>query len=316
MPRKATEKTEKKLTSKTIKSTSTKASKEVKKKNTPTPQKGKTGNRTKKEIDNHSQNIEQIKETTSIIIENPTKDPEFLIKLFKLITTPKKATKTRTKKATTTKKSSVSRKKKKEEAVSPIFEYYDLPYRYNETVVKLLAQTPNILFVYWDISDQDRQHFIEQYGDDFFQNTKPVLIVHNKTKQYAFEVEINDFANCWYLHVDDAKCDYMIELGRRPKNAYVYLPDDYLYISSSNDLESPNDHILFEKMQNYVLFQNVKTHQTYRHAVSTILSQTSGKKPLTIYELYQSIYEKELVTFNDRMDFSNPSSGNPSSTFR
>ena len=37
-----------------------------------------------------------------------------------------------------------------------IVEYYDLPYRYNQTVVKVLAQTPNTLFVYWDISDDDR----------------------------------------------------------------------------------------------------------------------------------------------------------------
>ena len=29
---------------------------------------------------------------------------------------------------------------------------------------------------------------------------------------YAFEVEINDFANSWYLHVNDANCDYKIEL--------------------------------------------------------------------------------------------------------
>ena len=35
---------------------------------------------------------------------------------------------------------------------------------------------------------------------------------------YTFEVEINDFANCWYLHVNDAKCSYKIELGRKYKN--------------------------------------------------------------------------------------------------
>ena len=30
---------------------------------------------------------------------------------------------------------------------STILEYYDLPYRYNQTTVKILAQTPSILFV-------------------------------------------------------------------------------------------------------------------------------------------------------------------------
>ena len=76
-----------------------------------------------------------------------------------------------------------------------IVEYYDLPYRYNQTVVKILAQTPNILFVYWDISDTDRNNFISQYGENFFNNTIPVLLIINKTMNYSYEIQINDFAN-------------------------------------------------------------------------------------------------------------------------
>ena len=63
-------------------------------------------------------------------------------------------------------------KKASVEKAKPIIsnvEYYDLPYRYNQTVVKILAQTPTNLFVYWDISDEDRNSYIEQYGEDFFQ---------------------------------------------------------------------------------------------------------------------------------------------------
>ena len=30
---------------------------------------------------------------------------------------------------------------------------------------------------------------------------------------YSFEIPINDFANSWYLHVNDSKCDYRIELA-------------------------------------------------------------------------------------------------------
>jgi len=58
-----------------------------------------------------------------------------------------------------------------------IAEYYDLPYRYNQTIVKLLYQTPTTLFIYWDISDEDREKFKETYGEDFFEKTKPVLVV-------------------------------------------------------------------------------------------------------------------------------------------
>ena len=107
-----------------------------------------------------------------------------------------KSTKKATTKKTTTKKAVAKRKttttkskSKKAEAkknTGNILEYYDLPYRYNQTIVKLLAQTPTTLFIYWDISDEDRKRFEEQYGSDFFQNTKPILVVHNDTLNYRF----------------------------------------------------------------------------------------------------------------------------------
>ena len=92
----------------------------------------------------------------------------------KSTTTDKKASSKSTKKTT---KSSTAQKNAKKEKVE-IIEYYDLPYRYNQTVVKVLAQTPNTLFVYWDISDEDKNKYIEEYGEYFFNNTKPVLIIH------------------------------------------------------------------------------------------------------------------------------------------
>ena len=138
-------------------------------------------------------------------------------------------------------------------------EYYDLPYRYNETVVKILAQTPTMLFIYWDISDADRKAYIDKYGEDFFNSTKPVLKVTNRTMNYSFEIDINDFANSWYLHVNDADCDYAVELGRRPiySNSNI---DNYIYVSTSNDMEMPNSHILFDKLGRSVFFKNVKTN--------------------------------------------------------
>lgn len=129
-----------------------------------------------------------------------------------------------------------------------VLEYYDLPYHYNQTVVKVLAQTPTTLFIYWDISDEDRENYKKQYGENFFEITKPVLIIYNDTMNYSFEIDINDFANCWYLNVNDSKCKYHIELGRRPIYSHVSIPsseNNYVPITSSNEMEAPNDHIPF-----------------------------------------------------------------------
>ena len=217
-----------------------------------------------------------------------------------------KSKKTATKKTTSIKKTSTKK--------IEIVEYYDLPYRYNQTIVKVLAQTPNTLFVYWDISDDDRKKYVEQYGEYFFNNTKPVLIVHNKTKNYNFEVDINDFANSWYLRLVDSNCDYQVELGRRPINEYVHISNNYLYVTNSNEIESPNDHILFDKLSHFVYFKNVKTNETIKkHTNLTLLSKIG--KISSVQEFYKKLYPDEAINF-DRLDLNNPSSNNPTSSFK
>ena len=226
----------------------------------------------------------------------------------------KRATNNATAKRSNTKKTTNKVSKKVTKKVSkPLetVEYYDLPYRYNQTVVKLLAQTPTTLFIYWDISDKDRKTFEEQYGENFFNETKPVLIVHNDTLNYSFEVEINDFANSWYLHVADSKCDYRIELGRRPivkKDKLEHT--DYIYVTTSNELEAPNDRIILNKEQKMVYFRNVKTGATQEKQFASLSFMRNMGKIYNIYDLYKTIYKNENV--EDIYDLTNPSS-HPSS---
>lgn len=208
-----------------------------------------------------------------------------------------------TKKSTKTIATKKSTKKEKVE----IIEYYDLPYRYNQTVVKVLAQTPNTLFVYWDISDDDKNKYIEEYGEYFFNNTKPVLIVHNLTMNYSFEIDINDFANSWYLTVADSNCDYKIELGRRPINEYVTINNNYLYIANSNDIDAPNDHILFDNLSKFVYFRNVKTNATTKKDIISFSLLRKIGKISSIEEFYKKMYANEKISF-DKLDLRNPSS--------
>jgi len=189
-------------------------------------------------------------------------------------------------------------------------EYYDLPYKYEKTVVKVLYQNPNTLFVYWDISDDDINGFKKAYGDNFFYVTKPVLVIHNITDGYSFEIEVNDFANNWYIHVSDAKCKYNVELGRRPsqsakiENLAEHRMDDFINVSYSNTIEMPNDHILFFKNNDKIYFKNIKTNKV----TEKIINLKSDSKNI------KSIYDKyNLSDREDRFDFNNPSSQNPTS---
>ena len=235
-------------------------------------------------------------------------------------TASKKDTKiTKSTKTLETKSATKSKPKK----VQPIVEYYDLPFRYNQTVVKILAQTPNVLFIYWDISDEDRKIYKKEYGSNFFEKTRPYLIITNKTKNYTFEVEINDFANSWYLHVNDADCDYQVELGRKfiensvasAEETASYSANDYLPITSSNDIEMPNNHILFDKLGKSIFFRNTKTNIVTKKDISSISFMQNIGKVYNIYDLYKEIYKDEFAG-NNILELDFPSSNSSSNTFK
>ena len=252
-----------------------------------------------------------------------------------------KSSKIEKSKSRTSRTRNSSKKITKTDPVS-IIEHYELPYRYNETIVKILYQTPNTLFVYWDISDKDRKKYLEQYGENFFEVTHPILIVHNDTYNYSFEIPINDFANSWYLRVNDSKCNYRVELGRKPN--YIPQPQvkvsnadesttdkkietpktidtNYIYISTSNLIELPNDHVLFKTNENNTIkFRNVKTKQEQNIPLYDIIKNLPVAEgyeiPLVSKEilegLYSAIYKNEDTSFFENIN--NPSSGNPSSS--
>lgn len=235
--------------------------------------------------------------------------------------TPSKTVKKTSTKKETAKKvsskdsSSASKRTTKKKTVPVINEYYDLPFRYNQSVVKILAQTPNTLFVYWDISNEDRLSYIEKYGENFFNETRPYLFITNESKSYSFEVEINDFANSWYLHIDDADCKYKIELRRkfvfnsensRSTSDSPFNSNDYISITSSNEIDAPNDHILFDKLGSSVFFRNIKTNIVEEKNIFSLSFLKNMGKVYNIYDVYKEIYQDELDS--DKFELNIPSS--------
>lgn len=205
-----------------------------------------------------------------------------------------------------------------------MLEYYDLPYRYNETIVKVLAQTPKKLFVYWDISDSDKEKYLKTFGEDFFYKTYPVLLLYNENKNYVKEIVVNDFANSWYIDIDDSKNKYTIQLGRKFRNKpeiinlvefeknNIILHTDYLPFAQSNEMEAPNDHVLFESLPKFFIFRNVKTNEEVKKGLDSF-KDTFGNN-YNVEEFYQEQYNEQLS--DGMFDMSNPSSGFSSSSFK
>ena len=253
----------------------------------------------------NSKSVAKEKTTAKTVSKKSVKSTNATVsKTSKKAPSKKTSTKAKSSKKTTSKNTS-SKKSVKKSNTSKInlLEYYDLPYRYNQTIVKVLAQTPKTLFVYWDVSDEDRKNYIKQYGENFFNTTKPVLIIHNVTMNYTFEIEINDFANCWYFNINDEKCEYVVELGRRPKDNNTSIPNNYLYVTSSNKIESPNGHVLFEKAQKTLYYRDVKTNKTYSKDVANLEFIKYFGRIYNLTSLYKEIYKDENI-----FDINNPTS--------
>lgn len=223
-------------------------------------------------------------------------------------------------------KKSKSKEEKETKKLEYMLEYYDLPYRYNETVVKILAQTPKRMFVYWDISDGDREKYINAFGNDFFEKTYPVLLLYNEDKKYIKEIPINDFANSWYIDIPDAKTKYSIQLGRKFKNHNeivnidmqkvqennIILHTDYLPFANSNILEVPNDHVLLETLPRFITFRNVKTNEETVKELKD-LKNVYGNS-YDVNEFYEEHYKDEIS--EGMFDMANPSSKLSSSSFK
>lgn len=287
MPRKAKDKIDEKEKIEVIEDKKTAPKKESAKKKTTTAKKTATTKKYTAEKKTATKNTTAVKETSSSK-KNSTKKEE--------------NKKEPVKKSSTKRKSTKKVKADVEQPIIQITEYYDLPLKYGNTVVRLLAQTPKTLFVYWEVSDSDIENFKKSYGDDFFIKTKPILVVHNLTLNKTTEVEINDFANCWYLNTEDSDCKYDIELARKfietsSTSTNAEVKKNYLSIATSNDLQSPNNHILFEKIKEFVVFRNVNNDNIIKKNIK------SFKFLKDIYKFYKDMYDEEVLN-------------NPSSQFK
>ena len=135
-------------------------------------------------------------------------------------------------------------------------EYYELPKKYNQTMIRLLVQSPKRMYVYWEVSDETIKLFSKEYAN--YSDCTPVLKITNITKNYSYVIPVDPYANNYYIDVEDSGCNYKVELGRAIKTNFVN-------IYTSNTVTVPSatpastslytDDILFA---NYLCISNKK----------------------------------------------------------
>ena len=141
----------------------------------------------------------------------------------------------------------------------PISEYYELPTKYNETVVRLLVQSPTRMYAYWEVSDGSIKNFDNQKLD--YNSSTPVLRITNLTMNYSYEVSIDPFATNYWIDVKDVNCDYKVELGRRYNNKYIS-------IYESNQVKIPRSAPVFQKESEEIIYKNyIRLEQTDKFTI-------------------------------------------------
>ena len=81
----------------------------------------------------------------------------------------------------------------------------------------------------------------------------------------------------------------------------------YIYVSSSNNIEFPNDHILLEELPSKINFKNIKTNKITTKNTGT-LRLIGIDKIYSIYDFYKKLYKDEILEEINNKKLINPSS--------
>ena len=141
-------------------------------------------------------------------------------------------------------------------------EYYELPAKYDRTIIRLLVQSPTRMFVYWEVSDLTIKEFNARYKN--YSDCIAVLKVTNLSKNYSYHIPVSPFANNYYIEVEDSGCNYQVELGRISKNNFVNLYTSNVAMVPSNcpaaSEDFSKDGVLFA---NYLCISDKKRIKIY-----------------------------------------------------
>lgn len=147
-------------------------------------------------------------------------------------------------------------------------EYYELPTKYNQTIVRLLMQSPRCIFAYWDVSEDVVNNF-SSYGS--------FLKIVNITKNYSYDIPVDPYTNNYYIHVEDTNCDYRVELCmfNSKKIVNLYSSNVLTVPSSSPDCTEYQEEVVF---RSYLCLANTDKFKVFipKHFVNQSHTEFEG----------------------------------------
>jgi hypothetical protein len=109
----------------------------------------------------------------------------------------------------------------------------DLPHRYGQDRLVLMARDPYWLYAYWEISAARQEDFKEQYGPEAWHASRPVLRLYDVTGVPEFnggnalsyvDIPVNEESDSWHIEVGEPDRAFCVDLGRvLPSGEFVTL---------------------------------------------------------------------------------------------
>lgn len=130
---------------------------------------------------------------------------------------------------------------------------YFLPSGYGDNRITLLTRDPHWLYAYWEVSNNRKNAFVEDFGPELWEKSIPVLKVTNLSKNESFFVRINDFSNNWYINVSDSNCLYVAEIGRKISDRF------FITLATSNYTVTPGDNISNNTSAYFINYKDLKS---------------------------------------------------------
>jgi len=112
----------------------------------------------------------------------------------------------------------------------PVWEDRRIPSHYGEDRLVLMVRDPWWLFAYWEVTPHRQQEVLAQIGSRGQAERKTVLRVYDVTGSLAlpksnsfFDIELNFYAESWYIDVGLPDREWVIELGYRVSGQFYPL---------------------------------------------------------------------------------------------
>ena len=127
-----------------------------------------------------------------------------------------------------------------------------IPAVYGDNKVVLMARDPHYLYAYWEISNDTKQKFFRDFGYELWDNSVPVLKVTNVSNNKSFYIQINDYTNNRYIHVDDSNSQYIAELGRRVSEEF------FINLAGSNYVDVPGETVSSDTTAYFIDYRDLR----------------------------------------------------------